>query len=96
MIESVSAKDENSSYRIVKITFKPDGEQAAEFIYPNEDDEGPAVDRYLGDAASRRIYPLRYLPSNPGKWLTGRRATLRTYNDNQTEILWLGPQRGTK
>jgi len=96
VIESVSAKDENSPYRIVNIMFKPDGEQALEFIYPNENENGPFVDRYLGDAVSGRVYPERYLLSDLGKWLTGRRATLRTYNDNRTEILWLEPQKGTK
>ena len=90
VIESVS-KVEESPYRIVKIVFKPDGGQALEFIYPNENENGPFVDRYLGDTASGRIYPERYLPSAPEKWLTGRRATLRTYNDNRTEILWLEP-----
>ncbi len=86
VIESVSSK----------IMFKPDGDQASEFIYPNEDDNGPFVDRYLGDAATGKIYPAHYLPSNPKQWLTGRRATLRTYKENKTEVLWLEPQRGNK
>jgi len=92
-IESVSPKDENSPYRIVKIVFKPDTDKASEFIYPNENDNGPFVDRYLGDAATGKIYPARYLPSDPRKWLTGRRATLRTYKENRTEVLWLEPQK---
>ena len=96
VIKSVSSKDENSPYRIVKITFKPDTDKASEIIYPNEDENGPFVERYLGDAATGRIYPARYLTSNANKWLTGRRATLRTYNENKTEVLWLEPQRGSK
>jgi hypothetical protein len=96
VIESVSPTNENSPYRIVKIMFKPDGEQALEFIYPNENENGPFVDRYLGDAASGRIYPERYLPSDPKKWLNGRPATLRVYNENRAEILWLEPKKGTK
>ena len=94
VIESVAPKD--SPYRIVKIMFKPDHDQASEFIYPNDDEVGPIVNRYVGDAASGRIYPARYLPSDPAKWLTGRRATLRIYNENKTEVLWLEPQRGDK
>jgi len=87
VIESVAAKD--GPYRLVKIMLKPDNDQASEFIYPNENDNGPFVDRYLGDAATGKIYPAHYLPSNPKQWLTGRRATLRTYKENKTEVLWL-------
>ena len=96
VIESVSSSDENIPYRVVKIMFKPDTDKASEFIYPNEDDNGPFVDRYVGDAATGKIYPAHYLPSDAAKWLTGRRATLRTYKENKTEVLWLEPQRGDK
>ena len=89
VIESVTSKDR--PYRIVKIIFKPDTDKASEFIYPNEDDNGPFVDRYLGDATTGKIYPAHYLSSDPSKWLTGRRATLRTYKENKTEVLWLEP-----
>jgi hypothetical protein len=93
-IDSVSLRDDNSPYRIVRIMFKPEGGgPASPFIYPNEDDNGPYVDRYLGDAASGRIYPSRYLPSDPEKWLNSRRATLRTYAGRKMEILWLEPQK---
>jgi hypothetical protein len=93
-IDSVALKDDNSPYRIVQIMLKPEGGgEASAFIYPNEDDNGPYVDRYLGDAASGRIYPSRYLPSDFKAWLNGRRATLRIYADRKMEILWLEPQR---
>ena len=95
VIEAVSLKDKSSSNRVMKIRFKPDGEPASEFIYPNEDDANPGINRYLGDAASGRVYPDRYLPSDAEKWLNGRRATLRTYGDKM-EVLWLDPRRGTK
>lgn len=93
VIESVAPNDEHNAYPI-KIRFKPDDGQTLEFIYANQD--GVDIYRYFGDAASGRVYPDRYLPPDPKKWLTGRRATLRTYNENRTEILWLEPQRGTK
>ena len=96
VIESVSPKDEKSPYRIVKIVLKPDEGPAVEFIYPNEDDEGPAISTYIGDIASGRIYPDHYLPSDPKMWLTGRRVTLRRYDNGRAEILWLDPRRGTK
>jgi hypothetical protein len=96
VIESVSSPDEKSPYRVVKIMFKPRTDKTSLFIYPNEDDNGSFVDRYLGDAATGKIYPANYLPSNPKQWLTGRRATLRTYKENKTEVLWLEPQRGNK
>lgn len=93
-IESVSTQDKSNRYRF-RIMFKSDGGQASEFIYPNEDEDGPHVERLLGDATSGRVYPDRYLPSDPEKWLTGRRATLRTYNDRNMQILWLEPRKGT-
>ena len=89
VIQSISAP-EKSSYRAVKIVFKPDGEQTSTLLYPSDEDE-ETIDRYIGDATSGRIYPNRYLPSDPEKWLTGKRATLRTYDDNRREVLWLEP-----
>ena len=94
VIQSVSTPDK-SSYRGVKILFQPDGEQASTFLYPSDEDE-ETIDRYIGDAASGRIYPNRYLPSNPEKWLTTRRVTLRTYDDHRLEVLWLEPQKSSK
>ena len=91
VIESV-ANDEKNPYRIT-ISFKSDAGQTSEFSYINEDDF--STDRYLGDAVSGRVYPDRYLPPDPEKWLNGRRATLRTYDDKM-EILWLEPRRRTK
>ncbi|HKP82706.1 MAG TPA: hypothetical protein VJT69_11830 [Pyrinomonadaceae bacterium] len=94
VIQSVSTPDK-SSYHAVKIAFQPDGEQASTFLYPSDEDDG-TIDRYIGDATSGRIYPNRYLPSDPERWLTGKRATLRTYDDHRLEVLWLEPQKSTK
>lgn len=87
---------EKSSYRAVQIVFKPDREQTSTWIYPNENDDGGVISRYIGDATSGRIYPSRYLPLDPEKWLTGKRATLRTYDDKKLEVLWIEPQKSTK
>ena len=48
----------------------------------------------LIDAGS--VYPNRYLPLDPEKWLSGKRATLRTYDENWIEVLWIEPQKSTK
>lgn len=93
-IQAIS-KPEKSSYGAVQIVFKPDGEQPSTLLYPN-DEESTSIDRYVGDAKSGRIYPHRYLPSDPEKWLRGKRATLRTYQENRIEVLWLEPQKSTK
>ena len=94
VIQSVSTPEKNS-YRAVKILFQPDSEQASTFLYPSDED-GETIDRYIGDAVSGRIYPNRYLPLDPEKWLTRKRATLRTYDDRKIEVLWLEPQKSTK
>jgi hypothetical protein len=93
VIESVAPNDDITAYRI-KIRFKADDGQTSEFTYVNEN--GLDIDRYLGDASTGTLYPARYLPSNAKKWLSGRRATLRTYKENRTQILWLEPEKGTK
>ena len=90
VIQAISTA-EKSSYRAVQIVFKSDSEQASTLTYPSDEDE-ETIDRYIGDATSGRIYPSRYLPLDPEKWLTGKRATLRTYNDKRFEVLWLEPQ----
>ena len=95
VIQAISTP-EKSSYRVVKIAFQPDGEQTSIFLYPSDEDEGETVSRYIGDTVSGRIYPSRYLPSDPEKWLSGKRATLRTYDDNKIEVLWLEPQKSTR
>ena len=89
------ANDESGPHHVVRIAFKPDGGQASEVTYADDNENGVSVDRYLGDTVSGRVYPDHYLPSDIKKWLTGRRATLRTYGE-KLEILWLEPRKGTK
>lgn len=88
VIQSISAP-EKSSYRAVKIVFQPDRGQTSTLLYPNDEDEDEFIARYIGDAVSGRIYPSRYLPADPRKWLSGKRATLRTYDDKKIQVLWL-------
>ena len=94
VIQSVSIPEK--SYRAVNIVFQPKGEQASTLLYPSDEDEGEPTSLYIGDATSGRIYPNRYLPSEPEKWLSGKRATLRNYGENRIEVLWLDPQKSTK
>jgi hypothetical protein len=94
VIESVSVSGQDSPQRFVKIAFKPNGGQTSEFVYGDENENGLNADRFIGDTASGRVYPDHYLPTNLKKWLTGRRATLRTYTDRKAEILWLEPRKG--
>jgi hypothetical protein len=69
--------------------------EALEFIYAAENENGLRAARYLGETDSGRVYPDHYLPTDLKTWLTGRRATLRTYGE-KLEILWLEPRNRTK
>ncbi|HEX7335224.1 MAG TPA: hypothetical protein VF290_27230, partial [Pyrinomonadaceae bacterium] len=95
VIQAIS-NPEKSSYRAVKIVFQPDGEQTSTLVYPRDEDDYESPELFVGDAVSGRIYPNSYLPLDPEKWLTGKRATLRTYDDKRFEVLWLEPQTSTK
>ena len=72
-------------------TVSPDNQTPISGVYPRDKVEDEKGFRYLGDAATGRIYPARYLPSQPEQWLKGKRATLRTYIRGSSEInvLWL-------
>lgn len=83
VIQSVTREKE-----LLKIEFKPDGEQSIVYIYPGTYRDDNKLD-YLGDAASGRLYPANYLPSQPETWLKNKRATLRTYEDDGLHVLWL-------
>lgn len=95
VIQSISTPEKSSS-RAVKIAFQPDGEQTSTLVYPRDDDDYESRELFVGDEVSGRIYPIGYLPLDPEKWLTGKRATLRTYDDKRFEVLWLEPQTSTK
>ena len=89
-IQSVSSVSEKILYRTVNIDFKPEGEQSITYRYPEEDEL-----LFLGDLRSGRLYPSRYLPSQPEAWLRGKRATLRTYGEGTErrnfQVLWVEP-----
>lgn len=96
IIESVSVHKFDSD-RAVKIIFKHDSESRNTYVYAYDDvDEGEVELRFFGDAATRRIYPERYLPARPEGWLKGRRGALSINHDGSRhsdvfEILWLEP-----
>ena len=93
VVQDVSTPTKTGIERSVTITFKTDNGPTSTFTYPdteyqpNEDGE---LD-FIGDAASGRIYPARYLPARIDSWLKGKRATLRFYGDGarSEKILWL-------
>jgi hypothetical protein len=82
VIEAVTRDKES-----IRIVFKPDGEQPVTLVYPG-DYEDNDLD-YLGNAATGRVYPKNYLPGKPETWLKNRRATLRSYEYNGRDGLWL-------
>lgn len=97
VIEEVLAVSKAGSERSVKVSFRPDRGATVAYSYPKPDDgvnADPSLD-FIGDTATGRIYPIRYLPSQPVPWLKGKHATLRTYGEEpRTEkILWLGSNR---
>ena len=84
VIQSVTREKET-----LRVVFKPDGEPPVTFFY-----SGPYIDNqlaYLGNAATGRVYPKNYLPSQPEKWLKNKRATLRSY-EHGWKSLWLEPR----
>lgn len=91
VIESVTVNKEGSSQQSIRIAFKPNNGEVIDFIYADRNENDISIDRFLGDTVSGTVYPDYYLPPDLKKWLTGRRATLRTYVDRKGEILWLEP-----
>jgi hypothetical protein len=100
-IETVSVRNIDSD-RVMKLSFKPNEGVAHTYVYAHDKfDQGELDLRFIGDAATGRIYPERYLPSNAEEWLTGRRATVSHYGDGSTHtdvfaILWLDPKSGKR
>jgi hypothetical protein len=93
IIEAVSTSTEPGSDRTVTITFRPDTASPVAYTYPKpERDETSDFDLdFIGDSATGRIYPIRYLPAQVVPWLKGKRATVRTYGEDRRseKILWL-------
>ncbi len=94
IIQEVSAVTKTGSERTVKITFRANGKAPVAYTYPGgaevDNNSDPDLD-FIGDAASGRIYPIRYFPARIDSWLKGKRATLSTYGDEPgtEKILWL-------
>jgi len=82
VIQSVTREKES-----LRIVFKPDGEQSIAYLYPGTYKD--TTFDYFGDAVTGRIYPIKYLPSQPEAWLNNRRAKLRSYGDDDLHVLWL-------
>ncbi len=82
LIQSVTRKDES-----IRVVFKPDGEQSVTYVYPGTY-EDKQLD-YFGDVTTGRLYPKNYRPSQSEQWLQNKRATLRHYEDNKLDVLWL-------
>jgi hypothetical protein len=97
IIEAVSPPTSSGSERSVKISLRTNTGATVTYNYPTlpyaESNES-SLD-FIGDAASGRIYPIRYFPARIETWLKGKRATLRAYGDEpRTEkILWLSSNR---
>ena len=72
----------------ITVVFKPDGEQSITYVYPGTYQDKNQLD-YFGDTATGRLYPKNYQPSQPETWLHNKRATLRHYEDNKLDVLWL-------
>ena len=91
VITNVSAETTDER-RTLKIEFTPDGGAPVSFIYPQTDADDVKSLTDIGDSSTKRVYPLRYIPTSPDRWLKARRASTITYNDDKRRILWLKPK----
>ena len=82
VIQSVMREKES-----IRVVFKPDREPPVTFLYPGTYQDNQLD--YFGKTASGRLYPKNYLLSQPETWLKNKRATLRTYEDDGLDVLWL-------
>jgi len=82
VIQSVTREKES-----LRIVFKPDREPSIGYLYPGTYKD--TTFDYFGDAVTGRLYPIKYLPSQPEALLKNRRATLRSYGDDDLHVLWL-------
>src|SRR5262245_24102350 len=76
VLQSVDATPLTDDEAAAEIVFKPDSGQPVTLKYPADNSL-----EHIGDAASGRIYPDRYLPAMRER-LRGRRARLVTYGDD--------------
>ena len=82
VIQSVTREKES-----LRIVFKPDREPSIAYLYPGTYKD--TTFDYFGDTVTGRLYPIKYLPSQPEAWLKNRRVTLRSYGDDDLHVLWL-------
>lgn len=75
----------------LKIEFKPDRGAPLTFTYPQASDDVTSL-AYVGDFSANMVYPSRYIPASPERWLKDRRAGVVTYGENGRRILWLRPR----
>ena len=83
VIQSVTREKES-----INVVFKPHGEQSMTLVYPDTYQNKNQLD-YFGDTATGRLYPKNYQPSQLEHWLKNKRATLRHYDNNDLDVLWL-------
>ena len=90
LITKVSSETTNGRSTL-KIEFKPDGRAPLVFIYPQNDSDEVNSLTNIGNFNTNKLYPSRYIPPTPDRWLKDRRATVITYGENKRRILWLRP-----
>ena len=83
VIQSVTREKDS-----IRVAFKPHGEQPITYVYPGAYQDKNQLD-YFGDTATGRLYPKNYQLSQPEKWLKNKRATLRSYGEDNLHVLWL-------
>jgi hypothetical protein len=58
-----------------------------EYNWDNKEENQHRIDR-IGDFDTRRLYPKRYIPSDPGLWLKGKKITLSRYSTDGSSKDW--------
>lgn len=97
VIESVSLNKVNAG-RVVKLNFRVNGGRRDSYVYaPQSLEQGETEISFIGELATGRLYPTRYLPAKPEEWLSQRRGKVRTYavdlaQSEGLRILWLEPR----
>jgi len=88
VITNVSSVNKNDR-RVLTIEFKPDTGASVSFNYPQDFGDEVKGLSYVGDWKKNKLFPSRYIPSSPDRWLKGRRAIVVTYREAEEKVLWL-------
>ena len=78
--------------RNISVDFQPDQGNPKSYYYHDYNSSDLSSISYFGDWSSHRIYPVRYLPSDPQKWLKDKRCKIITYRDKYSRtlrIIWI-------